>query len=217
MRVCESCGRENVDRNKFCVWCGKSFLTDEAVVETAVQEAAPFEEVVTVEENLPAEGYAAEEETADPVEYPMKWHKFLMVTLIIGGLWRIGQGLTVLTGTWYEIYDVNMEGVLRYFPELKTLTWGLGVVTLALGVFTFTVRKRLKNFMKSGPRSLQVLYGASIGTTVLYLLGAMAVLGFPVMSIVDGSRILVDVVGSLCIMYAQKKYYDKRKELFINS
>lgn len=214
MRVCESCGRENVDRNKFCVWCGKSFLTDEAVAEAAVQEAAPAEEIVTVGENLPAEDYAAEEETADAAKYPMKWHKFLLVMLIIAGVFEIIVGLGMLTGTWYEVQGVNIERVYRFYPALKTLNWILGVVSIGLGgVFRFTVRKRLKNFMESGPRSLMVLYGATIAVSVVYLLALTAVLG---VSLADTGKEWPRIVFSACSMYAQKKYYDKRKELFVN-
>ena len=103
--------------------------------------------------------------------------------------------------------------VYRVFPALKNLNWGLGVVTVAMGVFTFTVRKRLKNFMKSGPRSLMVLYGIGIGASALYLLAASAVLG---VSIPMGNSDWTQLVISGCAMYAQKKYYDKRKELFVN-
>ena len=146
MRVCESCGRENVDRNKFCIWCGKTFLTDEDEAEIAVQEAAPAEEVVTAGENLPVE--EAEEE-ASQAEYPMKWHKFLMVLLIFGGISCIAQGVAILTGTIYKIYGIPMDQELyRVFPGIKAVEWITGVITIALGVFRFTVRKRLKNFMK---------------------------------------------------------------------
>ena len=207
MRVCESCGRENEDRNRFCVWCGKSFL-EEIAAEAAVREAAPYGELVTPEENLPAEG-PAEEKPA----YSMRWHKFLMVLLVIGGIWTIGKGIAVLTDTWYEVYDVDPDLIYRFYPALKTLNWILGVVTVALGVFKFTVRKRLKNFMESGPRSLMALYGVSIGISVLYLLAASVVMGVP-LSVNQADW--VNIAASVCMMFAQKKYYDRRSELFVN-
>ena len=211
MRVCESCGRENVDRNKFCIWCGKTFLTDEDEAEIAVQEAAPAVEAVTAGENLPVE---ESEEEAPEAKYPMKWHKFLMVMLIIGGIFEIIVGLGMLTGTWYEVQGVNIERVYRFYPALKTMNWILGVVSIGLGgVFRFTVRKRLKNFMESGPRSLMVLYGATIAVSVVYLLALTAVLG---VSLADTGKEWPRIVFSACSMYAQKKYYDKRKDLFVN-
>lgn len=212
MRVCESCGRENVDRNKFCVWCGHTFLKDEPEEETAVQEAAPFEEVVAAEENLPAEGNAAEE-PVDTAGYPLKWHKFMVVVLLIAGIWSICQGIAELTGTWYEVQGVDAKLLYRVYPALKTLDWLLAVFTVGLGVFRFTVRKRLKHFMESGPRSLIALYAVSIGVSVIYLIACMAVTGIAVSAV---SKQLVTIAGSFCMMFVQKYYYDKRKELFVN-
>ena len=213
MRVCESCGRENVDRNKFCVWCGKTFLTDEAVVETAVQEAAPFEEVVAAEENLPAE--EPEEEKAEDLQakYPMKWHKFVMVLLIISAIVGIAEGIAVLSGAYIESHGVSAERLYSYFPGLKTLVWAGGVITIALSVFKFTVRKRLKNFMESGPRSLYTLYVINIVVSVLALLIGSAIVKTP---ITNYSKDWTKIALTVCGLFIQKKYYGKRSELFIN-
>ena len=137
----------------------------------------------------------------------------LLFLLVIGGIWTIGKGIAVLTDTWYEVYDVDPDLIYRFYPALKTLNWILGVVTVALGVFKFTVRKRLKNFMESGPRSLMALYGVSIGISVLYLLAASVVMGVP-LSVNQADW--VNIAASVCMMFAQKKYYDRRSELFVN-
>ena len=213
MRVCESCGRENVDRNKFCVWCGHTFLKDEPEEETAAQEAAPFEEVVTAEENLPAE--EPEEEKAEDLQakYPMKWHKFVMVLLIISAILSIADGIAVLSGAYIQSYRVSAERLYSYYPGLKTLTWAGGVISIALGVFRFTVRKRLKNFMENGPRSLYSLYVISIVVAVLTLLIGSAIIKTP---ITNYSKDWTKTALTACGLFLQKKYYDKRSELFVN-
>ncbi len=210
MRVCESCGRENVDRNKFCIWCGKTFLTDEDEAEIAVQEAAPAEEVVTAGENLPVE--EAEEE-APEAKYPMKWHKFLMVMLIIAGIIGIAEGIVILSGGYYEARGIKAEQVYDYYPGLKTLLWTGSVITIAMGVFRFIVRKRLKHFMENGPRSLYTLYVINIVVTVLTLLIGSAVIKVP---ITYYSKDWAGVAFSVCGLFLQKKYYDRRMELFVN-
>ena len=154
---------------------------------------------------------AAEEEQEEPVEYPMKWHKFLMVTMIIGALSMIAQGILIHTGDWYDVYGLNSALVHSRFPMLATLNRIFGTCTIGLGVFEFTVHRRLRKFMKNGPRSLKIFYMLVIGSWLIYLLAGLAITGG---SIANLREFLSRVVLQGCLMAINVRYYNRREELF---
>ena len=156
---------------------------------------------------------AAEEEKEEPVEYPMKWHKFLMVMMIFGALYMIAQGILIHTGDWYDVNGVNTALVYSQFPKLAMLNRIFGTCMIGFGVFEFTVRRRLRKFMANGPRSLKIFYLLVMGSWLIYLLAGLGITGG---SITNLRQILSGTVLRGCMMAINVRYYKRREDAFIN-
>ena len=94
---------------------------------------------------------------------------------------------------------------------LATLNRFFGTCTIGLGVFEFTVHRRLRKFMKNGPRSLKIFYMLVIGSWLIYLLAGLAITGG---SIANLREFLSRIVLQGCLMAINVRYYNRREELF---
>lgn len=140
-------------------------------------------------------------------KHSMKWHYFLMVTMILGGIWTILNGISIAAGTQY---GVQARYIYIYYPSLKTADILYGVVVICLGVYQFVVRSALNGFRQNAIQKLVSLYVLSIGANVLYSLAV---------SNVDGSVILSTLISTGCavpIDICNYIYYKKRIDLFVN-
>ena len=192
MKRCNSCGAEMDDTSIYCPQCG--FRTD-----TAREEAPP----VYQEENTADSGAA---------EHPMKWHKFLTVIMILGGILSIAYGIMYFTGAQYEQNGASADLVYAVYPGLKACDGFMALALVALGVFQFIVRSRLSKFRANGPGSLKVLHILSIGVSLVYMLWASAVTG---VSMFTGSN-LASLAAAVAAYFVNSSYYAKRSDLFVN-
>ena len=144
--------------------------------------------------------------------YSMKWHRFLMVVMIISGVAVILSGLSTFTGFEYSMEGVNTSQVYSAFPGLKGWDMFYGAALLFLGVFTFYVRNQLNQFRSRGPKLLIVLYFCSLIAAIVYI-GAVS-------SMANVTPFTVETVAPLCVSAAflviNSVYYARRKELFVN-
>ena len=143
----------------------------------------------------------------------MKWHKFQMVMLVIGAVLGVLLGVSIVTGLYYRAYGMYAETVYSTYPLLKGLNMVYGVLCIALGVFEYIVRNRLKRFEQNGPWSLFILYALCIVTELLYWVAGIVAVGKPPRNF---TSILTALATNIITMTLQKIYYDKRKDLFVN-
>ena len=201
MKTCINCGAQIEERNHFCPHCGTK-------CDNTPEEKKPVEKPTFVLKEKP------HEKTEDPQEsqYPMKWHNFQMVIMILGGILAIANGLNQLTGNGYLGQGVTADQVYSRFPVLKSCDIFYGIILIALGVFELIVRSRLNKFQTNGPGSLKTLYILSIIGSLIYLGWASSATGISMFTYSNmgslGSSVLFLIINSI--------YYSKRSSLFVN-
>ena len=188
MKNCTSCGAPVKGSSKVCPYCDTVFR-DES------------DEVIAVAE-------------AKAAEYPMKWHKCLLVLLIIGAVVNVLTGVFFVAGekvlTIRGLVDVT-EYYSKY-PGLENYYRFSAVISIALGVFQFVVWKRLKEYRVNGPISLKVLY-------VLFII--LGIIRMSCMSSAMNTNLFnagncLTVIAWVVLLIINSSYYAKRSELFVN-
>ena len=198
MKTCINCGAELEDLNNFCPQCGTRCDSGNDVANPVYQP----------EENV----YDTRAEN-----YPMKWHKVLMVIMILGGILTVARGAACMAGFQYAEYEfakvgANSEVVYYAFPGLKACDMFYGIVLIAIGIFEFTVRKRLKQFRANGPLSLKIMYMIEIAAEVIYLAWTSHATNLNMFT----SANLGSLGVTALIMVLNIVYYSRRSSLFIN-
>ena len=186
MKNCLNCGAEMNDRERYCPHCGTKC---ETVSETA--------------EGI--QGVQSE-------KYPMKWHHFLMVIMILRGILTVSNGIIALAGSEYMGQGLTAEQVYHRFPGLKSADMLYGLAMIALGVFQFVVRSRLNQFRANGPGMLKGWYIASLAVNVIYLLSVSSVLKVNTFN----ASSVGTLAGTVLFLIINSVYYSRRSELFVN-
>lgn len=199
MKTCVNCGAEISDNCKFCPECG-----------TKCPGGEDHESTVYASSGQPTDHQSGAGPSANA--YPMKWHNFLMVIMILGGIMTIINGAIAMTGSAYLGNGYDSSVVYSVFPGLKSCDMFYGVALIALGVFEFTVRSRLKRFCANGPGSLRIMYILFIAVGVIYLAWASSATGI---RLFDSSN-TGSLVASVSLLVINHVYYSKRSELFVN-
>lgn len=195
MKKCEGCGSYYSDFDKVCPHCGKAdehmieaeqntFDVPEELSENQAPENMPFGEM-----NQPQ--YGRPFSPADLLKdspYPMKWHKFLMVIMIIGGIVNILIGLSIMLG----------------------YSFLLGIACVAIGVFQLVVRNRLQTFRKDAPNLLMIFFVVNI---VLNIYSAFAI---PTDAGETGisTQLIIELAATGAYAIVNWIYYNKRRDLF---
>lgn len=185
MKTCRFCGAENEENNKFCSQCGGQFETDASV--------------------------PPEETGSSAAALPMRWHKFLTVMLLIGAAVSVLAGVSMFPGK-----GLNIAGTEGWFSGLQAAwEWSYpvyGVLCIALGIYMVTVRKRLRNYMASGPSSLYVYFGLALAVNLFRFFALGEYRGES--GILPGA--LWYVLYAAVAFRLNRKYYSRRQDLFVN-
>ncbi|MGM9536733.1 MAG: zinc ribbon domain-containing protein [Candidatus Onthomonas sp.] len=146
--------------------------------------------------------------------YPMKWFKFIIYfQLFLSAITSLISGVSCLTGANYSTTGlVTPEEVYSTFPGLRVVDLIVGVGVLVLAVLAIVVRQKLAHYRQGAPELYLTLLGADIALSVFYIVAASAVLGGPVLDASTVSELVVSAV----MIGANKVYFDKRAELFVN-
>ena len=192
---CKNCGAEMDEQEKFCRQCG---TRREEMPAVDLKKPEPVDDRTTA--------------SADITGYSMKWHNFLMVVMIIGGVLTIINGFINVSGYEYTSQGLDAARVYSVYPGLKTADVAYGIAALCLGVFQFYVRNSLHAFRENAPRLLIILYVASIAAQLIYMAAASAAIHE---NLFNGSN-LGSVIASGVMLLINGSYYYKRKALFIN-
>ena len=222
MKKCEGCGAYYSDFDRICPHCGRedASLAAEEESRREPEKAPETGEPQEAPEWKPATWEPADSDGNEPFESPhtegqkapafkMKWHMFMMITMIVGAV------LTVVNA--YEVMTFPQESYGAY-PQLKTYDTIYGIACIATAVFQLLVRNRLNAFRKEGPKLLMILYGVNLAVNGVYMLGvrqAFSGVSSEMTGFLD-TQLIVQSVAIVVMAGINWNYYRKRKSLFVN-
>lgn len=140
----------------------------------------------------------------------MRWHSFLMVFMIIGGVLTIISGLTTIVGAQYAATDYTAEWYYKVYPGLRTTDLVSGILWIGLGGFQIVVRCLLHAYKRSGITAMWVLYIASLLVSIFYLASASSATGISFFN----SQTAGQLISTIVMMIINGTYYGKRADLF---
>ena len=194
---CQNCGDQIEVGKKFCSNCGAPVAGQNHQQQSYQQPQPSYQPPVSLEKEL-----------------PMKWYKFLIYfVLFASAILNLASGIQFLNGT---AYGGEAELLYDAFDGLRGLDMLIGVVMILMAVFSVYTRFRLSKFCKDGPVMLMILYAVGAITLILYMVGLYAVLPDVFHEALDSSSIASSTCMSIAMIFANKKYFDKRKHLFVN-
>ena len=133
----------------------------------------------------------------------IKWHKFLVFCLGLGSILNIIVGaITALTGIGVAV------------PSLAVVCVVDGALMIALAVFGFITRKRLKGFFANGPKLLVAYYIVSLVSSLFDTIAPAIVA--PDLYVMDSSMITSAITGTIIAIAINASYYKKRADMFTN-
>lgn len=173
-------------------------------------DVCPYSNADLQDEN--AEGIGASE--IKTTEYPMRWHKCLLVLLIIGVVVNVLTDIVFVAGE--KVLTIRgLADVTEYYskyPGFKSGYWLATVLSIATGVFQFIVWKRLKEYRSNGPVSLKALYVLVIVFRLINLSWMSSVMNTNLFS----AKNCWVIIGWVVMLIINSSYYAKRSELFVN-
>ena len=173
-------------------------------------DVCPYSNADLQDEN--AEGIGASE--IKTTEYPMRWHKCLLVLLIIGAVINALIGIAFIAGgkvlTIRGLVDVGVY--YSTYPGLENYYRFSAVINIAIGVFQVIVWKRLKEYRANGLISLKILYVLGILLNIINLSWASSAMNTNLFS----AKNCWVIIGWVVMLIINSSYYAKRSELFIN-
>ena len=193
MKTCVNCGAEIEEKNNFCPHCGTRCESSKEIERSVLR---------------PSQNTSESSTNASP----MKWHNFLMVIMILGGIVTIANGINTMLGSEYLSNGLDSSKVYSAFPGLKSCDTFYGITMIAIGVFEFIVRSRLNQLRENGPSSLKTLYILSIAANLVYLAWASSTVNINLFN----SSNVGSVLGTVLLLIINSIYYSKRSDLFVN-
>lgn len=190
-KYCVNCGTQMSDEQLFCDNCGTKF-----------GESGPKVEAVT---------------TPGTTQYSMKWFKCLIwFMLFFSALYDFIYGINYITGGIYMVQtngEATAELVYMFYGSaLKTLDVIYGFSLLAMAVLCIVTRFKLAKYKADGPQFVYIVYAASAVTALIYSVGVAIIANNSTMI----ASTITGVVVQAAILFANYKYFTKRKELFVN-
>lgn len=150
------------------------------------------------------------------VQPSMKWFNFLIYfSLFFGAVINFVFGFNFLTGGIYFVQSdgqVSADMVYSMFDGLKAVDIIYGILMIALAGFSIYTRFRLSKYKANGPMCICMVYGASAGIALLYIIAVSVITGE---SRLIGSNV-VSIIASVVLIVLNYIYFNKRKELFVN-
>ncbi len=189
---CSNCGKQIDDNAQFCSFCG---ATTQPNTQNTYTQPTPASLGVNT-------------------QFSMKWYKFLIYFgLFAGAVVNLINGFMIVTGSHYEGYS---DLVYEVFDGLQALDVIVGLALIALAAFGVYTRFRLSGFCSNGPQMLLYVYIGAAVINLIYIIGAFSILPEMVTESLDVSTYVASTVISIVMVFANKKYFDIRKELFVN-
>ncbi len=206
---CKYCGQKLDDDAKFCQSCGAKIEESPKTIETDT-----FFDDNNASEKVQNNG----EPTRVYVPYyPMKWFKFLIYFLLFASaVINVISGISQITGmVYYDPFtETTAQIVYQTFPGLQVVDIIIGILTIALGVLAVVVRFALAKFKAIGPKLLTLFYAFSCVINIIYSL--LVIILVPELAVSLSSDTVTSIITSVIMIFANKTYFTKRQELFVN-
>lgn len=216
MAYCRSCGAWlDSDQAQFCGRCG---------ARTDLAYQSPYDAGNGPSCGQPANPYSQYGQQSvygqniPTIQYSMKWYKFLIYfALFAAGALNILNGLLYFSGMLYASQSdgqITADLIYNFYGNgLKVLDVCMGIVMVALGIFTFYTRFQLSAYRARGPVCLYILYAANAGITILYGVFLLLVTG---LNQLTTPNVISSVVTSIVMVFVNQKYFTNREALFCN-
>ena len=194
MKKCTACGATFDDTSKFCPYCGTEYGTEE-------HPAGNSEEF-----GKQPEQPKKEKKIINTAQGMMLWHKIVLFLVGMKAARCLLRGASVLRS--YVDSDVPV-----YMVPVRNLFLGIGIESIAIGVFALICLYRLGKYMRSAPGSVKILYGMSIAGSFILTMWFVSISADADLSKVGlTDSFLFDVV----MLIVNSIYYSKHKDVFVN-
>ncbi len=208
---CQNCRNYVADGTKFCPNCGAAIAAPQ---EQQAYQQQPYQQAD------PQQAYHSQPSYQAPVypvmEQPMKWYKFLIYfSLFASAVLNFFSGVQLLTGNHYGT-DGEANLVYSMFSGLQGLDILVGILMIAVAAFAIYTRMRLAQYRADGPKMLMILYAVNAIVGLVYVIGLSALVNDMVRDALDYSSFTSNIAMSVAMIFINKKYFDKRKHLFVN-
>ena len=141
-------------------------------------------------------------QTLSGSSYGMKWHKFLLFCLLLGGI------VNLIVGGMSFISLLAVDATTAIILILS------GAICVAQGVFNFVVHGRLKGLYANGPKLLVAMYIFQLVTGLVNSI-VPSILS-PELYPLDSSTITGTITGAIVAIAINSAYYKKRADMFTN-
>ena len=189
----------------YCPHCGSRF-------EEAPADPGPYQSPSDAEPGPSGENaFQPGPQSIDESRFPLKWHKFQMVTMIIGAVLNVLTSFSNINGSAYLTQGLDPTVIYNAYPGLRTCDTAYGVAGLVIGVFQLYARNRLKGFFRDAIRTLLAFYLFSFAVQIVYIAAISSVMKTNAFSSVWTSLLSPVIMGVI-----NGTYYNRRKELFVN-
>lgn len=141
-------------------------------------------------------------QTLSGSSYGMKWHKFLLFCLLLGGIANLILG------------GMSLVSILASDATTAIILITSGVICVAQGVFNFVVHGRLKGLYANGPKLLIALYIFQLVTGLVD--GIVPFILAPELYPLDPATLTGTITGSIVWIAINSSYYKKREDMFTN-
>lgn len=140
----------------------------------------------------------------------MKWFKFIIYfQLWVSLLSMLVMAERYFTGAYYE---GNADWAYSFYHGLRELDICMGILYIALGVYTVFVQRALAKFRARGPAMYYSLYAASIAIALLDVAISSIVVGYSPFN----ADIVKELAPSVILILINIRYINNRKHLFVN-
>ena len=190
--TCPYCNAEILNEAKTCKFCGADVTAKKSQVQ-ASPEATLLQEA--------------------PSGLGMKWFKLQIYFLLFADALSLAAGGIInLNG------GLSFGGIYSDFGILKPVDIIFGVIALGLAAFCIVTRFQLSKFKKNGPKLFYALSLAAFVRSSAYEIICLAVIAPTAdVSVFSTVRnILIGVVAEFIYIVANKIYFDRRRNLFVN-
>lgn len=192
---CQKCGKEINESDAFCHGCGAP-TTENAEKQVSTEQqtnTAPASNIFIAQ------------------KFQLNWYKALIYAILfLSAIANLINSIKYFTGIIYGD-QATAKSVYEQFAALKPLDILTGCVLLGIAVLAIITRFALAKFKKSGPPLLYAVYLSNIIYTIVYAVAASAI----TKTFLLNYSTVFSVIVSIVMLFANYKYFTKRKELFV--
>lgn len=148
--------------------------------------------------------------------HPMKWFKFLIYFLLfVSALGHVANGVMHMTGSIHTNANGRdfSDALYRLYPAIETLDLFVAIASFGMAVLSLVARFRLAAYRQKSGDLVTALYFTSAVINIIYAI-ALIIITESSLEDADLSMTFTSVAITLAIGFANKAYFNKRKDLF---